>query len=105
MYSDVTIDYQGRQHDIDFVLKPYYGSSNLTFNQSQSTLQLQYKKTLLYKDRFGVKTSGLDPIGVRPAELGWPFLSISDPLMPIPKATYNHLVLDCEGLVLNSDGS
>lgn len=105
MRSDTTINYQGRQHDVDFKLKPYYGAENLTFNQSQSTLELQYKKTLLYKDRFAVKTSGLDPLGVRPAQIGFPALAISDPEMPIPNSSFSHLTLDCEGLVLNADGS
>lgn len=87
------------------MLKPYYGAANLSFTASQATLQLQYKKTLLYKDRFAVKTSGLDPLGVRPAEIGFPLLAISDPPLPIPNITFSHVSLDCEGLVLNADGS
>ncbi|GJE92346.1 phytase-like domain-containing protein [Phanerochaete sordida] len=100
-----TINYQGRQHEIDFVLQPYYGTANLSFNASQASLALTYKKTLLYKDRRGVKTSGLDSLGVRPAELGFPLLAIADPVMPIPNVTFNHLTMDNEGLVVNDDGS
>ena len=104
-HRDGTVNYQGRQHDVDFVLKPYYGAANLTFNQSLETMTLQYKRTLLYKDRRDVKTSGLDALGVRPAELGFPLLAVSDPDMPIPNGTFNHLTMDNEGLVLNADGS
>lgn len=100
-----TINYQGRQHEIDFVLKPYYGIANLSFNDSQASLGLTYKKTLLYKDRLAVKTSGLDSLGVRPAELGFPLLAIADPVMPIANSSFNHLSMDNEGLVVNDDGS
>lgn len=87
------------------MLTPYYGTANLTFDQSLSTLLLQYKSTLLYKDRFDVKTSGLDALGVRPAEFGFPLLAIADPEMPIPNDTYSHLSMDNEGLALNPDGT
>ncbi|KIP05896.1 hypothetical protein PHLGIDRAFT_128612 [Phlebiopsis gigantea 11061_1 CR5-6] len=100
-----TINYQGRQHDIDFVLSPYYGAADLTFNQSQKTLNVTYKRTLLYKDRFGVKTSGLDPLGVRAAELGYPLVALADPIVPIPNSSFSHLSMDNEGLVLNADGT
>ena len=73
-----TINYQARQDEIDFVLKPYYGTENLSFNDSQSTLGLTYIKTLLYKDRFGVKTSGLDALGMRPAEGNDPARNLLD---------------------------
>ncbi|THH01971.1 hypothetical protein EW026_g830 [Hermanssonia centrifuga] len=102
---DTTINYQGRQHEIDFILNPYYSSENLTFTQAQETLQLQYKKTLLYTDRRNVKTSGLDTLGVRPAEFGFPFIAVADPVMPIPNSTFSHLSMDNEGLVLNKDGT
>jgi hypothetical protein len=87
------------------VLSPYYGTSNLSFNQSQSTLKLTYTKTLLYKDRFDVKTSGLDPLSVRPAEPGFPLIPFANPDEPIPNKTYSHLSLDSEGLVLNADST
>ncbi len=103
--SDTTINYQGRQHEIDFILNPYYSSENLTFTQAQETLHLQYKKTLLYTDRRNVKTSGLDTLGVRPAEFGFPFIAVADPVMPIPNSTFSHLSMDNEGLVLNKDGT
>lgn len=87
------------------MLKPYYGADNLSFNDSQQTLRLTYKKTLLYKDCRGVKTSGLDPLGVRPAEFGFPLLALSNPVVPIPNSSFSHLSMDSEGLVLNDDGS
>lgn len=87
------------------MLKPHYGTNNLSFIDAQKTLQLTYKKTLLYKDRRGVKTSGLDPLGVRPAEFGYPLAAFSNPVVPIPNSSFSHLSLDCEGLVLNDDGS
>ncbi|KAI0777991.1 esterase-like activity of phytase-domain-containing protein [Irpex lacteus] len=83
---DETINYQGRQHQIDFVLKPYYGTSNLSFNDSQSTLKLNYKSTLLYKDRL-------------------PLIALANPVEPIPNKTFSHVSLDAEGLVLNADGT
>ena len=102
---DTTINYQGRQHTIDFVFRPYYGTANLSFAQAQKTLQLKYKKTLLYFDRGHVKTSGLDPLGVRRAEFGFPLISVADPVMPIPNSSFSHLSMDNEGLVLNRDGT
>jgi len=41
------IDYQARRHEIQFVLDPYSGSANLTFEQATQTLQLTYKNTTL----------------------------------------------------------
>jgi hypothetical protein len=105
LHSESTINYQARQQIINFVLKPYYGAANLTFNQSQETLTLEYQETLLYKDRGNVKTSGLDALGVRPAEIGFPLLAVADPVMPIANKSFNHLTMDSEGLVLNDDGS
>lgn len=90
---------------MDFVLTPYYGTDNLSFVDAQKTLQLDYKETLLYFDRQETKTSGLDALGVRPAELGFPVLAVADPEMPIPNNTFSHLTLDLEGLVLNPDGT
>ena len=103
--SVTTINYQARQHDIDFLLTPHYGAANLTFEEAQGTLKVTYKKTLLYKDRRSVKTSGLDPLGVRPQDFGFPLVAISDPVMPIANSSFNHLTMDCEGLVVNNDGS
>ncbi|KAG8956580.1 hypothetical protein FRC04_000058 [Tulasnella sp. 424] len=96
---DTTVDYQGRQHYVNFVLKPYYGSSSLSFADAAKTLQLSYKKTILYKERQGKATTGLDPVSVRPAQG-------IDPILPVPSVkTKNQISLDCEGLVLNRDGS
>lgn len=104
LYRDGTIDYQARQHFIDFTLTPYYGDSNLTFDTALETLQLTYRKTILYFERDDQKTTGLDSPQVRPRE-GLPFLATSDPVMPIPSSTFNHLSIDAEGLALNADGT
>ncbi|KAG9048256.1 hypothetical protein FS837_000392 [Tulasnella sp. UAMH 9824] len=96
---DETVDYQGRQHYVNFVLKPYYGTASLSFADAAKTLQLSYKKTILYKDRKGKATTGLDPVSVRPASGG-------DPILPVPNVkTKNQISLDSEGLVLSRDGS
>ncbi|KAG8934162.1 hypothetical protein FRC00_012459 [Tulasnella sp. 408] len=96
---DETVDYQGRHHYVNFVLKPYYGTASLSFADAAKTLQLSYKKTILYKDRKGKATTGLDPVSVRPASGG-------DPILPVPNVkTKNQISLDSEGLVLNRDGS
>lgn len=87
------------------MLTPYYGSANLSFTDAQKTLQLEYKKTLLYWDRFRVRTSGLDALAVRNAEPGFPLIALSNPQLPIPAKNFDHLTVDCEGLVLNADGS
>ncbi|KAL5527507.1 hypothetical protein ACEPAG_6308 [Sanghuangporus baumii] len=95
---DGTINYQGRQHEIDFTLRPYYGTTGLSFTDAQKTLVLQYKRTLLYWDLFNVPTTGLDGLGVRQPFLGFPEL-------PIASESFTHLSIDCEGLVLNADGT
>ncbi|KAM5537133.1 hypothetical protein V8D89_009279 [Ganoderma adspersum] len=94
---DGTIDWQGRQQIIDFVLTPYYGADNLDFSDGLKTLQLNYRDTLLYTERNGTKTTGLDALAVRPA-------TSVDP--PLPEAPSNdRMSLDAEGLVVNADGS
>ncbi|KAK1227103.1 hypothetical protein PQX77_009936 [Marasmius sp. AFHP31] len=102
---ETTIDYQARQHDIDFILTPYTNSKKLSFDDAQKTLQLTYKSTILMFERNGVKTSGLDPLAVRPAQNGFPGVADADPEMPIPSQDYSHLSLDVEGLVAAADGS
>ena len=105
LLSDGTVDFQGRQHDVDFILSPYYGADNLSFSDAQKTLALNYRRTRLYTERLGKKTSGLDALGVRPAEFGFPLISISNPPLPIPSRSIDRLTLDSEGLVLNADGT
>ena len=68
------------------------------------TLQLTYRDTLLYTERESRKTTGLDALGVRPAEPLELFLTIEDPALPIAPSN-DHLAVDAEGLVLNSDGT
>ncbi|KAG8964151.1 hypothetical protein FRC03_002159 [Tulasnella sp. 419] len=91
-----TVDWQTRQHEFDFVLTPYDGATPLSFADAQQTLKLKYKKTLLYRERGLKKPTGLDALGVRPA-------NPVDPELPIPSGTKNTLSLDAEGLVLNND--
>ncbi|KAI0047867.1 hypothetical protein FA95DRAFT_1588967 [Auriscalpium vulgare] len=102
---DETINYQGRQFAIDFTLKPYYGSAQLSFVDAQKTLQVKYRSTLLYTERNGTATTGLDALGVRPSQPGFPSVAEADPELPIANQTFNRLSLDLEGLVLTPDGS
>lgn len=92
------IDYQARQHEIDFVLSPYYGSTNLDFSAAQKTLTFQYQKTVLKFGRDGQKTSGLNPTEVKEANGG-------DPEMPVVSKKLLHLTVDTEGIVFNGDGT
>lgn len=103
--SNGTIDYQSRTHEIDFVLEPYYGSTNLNFTDAQKTLSLTYKKTTLNFERQNKKTSGLTPLAVRKKQLGFPLLPIFDPEMPIASTALPHLSIDAEGIVDNRDGT
>lgn len=102
---DGTIDYQARQHEIDFVLTPYYNTAALSFGAAQKTLQLTYKTTTMQVERNNTKTSGLDPLSIRPAQAGFPTLATADPQMPIASAGEPHLTIDAEGIVANADGS
>ncbi|KAG5336907.1 hypothetical protein C0989_011574 [Termitomyces sp. Mn162] len=99
------IDYQSRQHEIDFVFSPYYGSSKLSFSDAQDTLVLTYRKTVLRYERNNVKTSGLDPTAVRAAQSGFPSDPTADPQMPIASTSEPRLTIDAEGLVADDDGS
>ncbi|KAK0451314.1 esterase-like activity of phytase-domain-containing protein [Desarmillaria tabescens] len=101
---DGTVNYQARQHDVDFVLTPYYGTDDLSFDDAQGTLVLIYKNTTLQFDRGGNKTTGLDSLGVRPAMPGFPSDPFADPQMPVP-ITIPNLSVDAEGIIANSDGS
>lgn len=91
------------------MLTPYTGSANLDFVTAQQTLQLTYIDTVVQFDRGGGNTSGLDALGVRPAESGFlidPLTApLADPVMPIANETYQHLTIDAEGLVAISDGT
>ena len=101
IFSDGTIDYQARSHQIDFVLSPYYDTDKLDFGDALESLKLTYKSTLLYTERNAQKTTGLDASAVRPAQQSG---NVQDP--PLPVALSNgHLAVDAEGLALNSDGT
>ena len=103
--SDGPIDYQARQHEIDFVLTPYTGSPNLSFTNAQKTLKLTYRNTTLMFERNSKKTSGLDSTAVRAAQSGSQTNPLLDPQMPIVSTADDRLVLDVEGLVANQDGT
>jgi hypothetical protein len=90
-----TVDYQARQHEVDFTLTPYYDSDDLSFKNAKKTLALTYKNTLLYAGPNGIKTSGLDALNK----------TATTPPLPLPNSTYQHVSFDCEGLVLNNDGT
>jgi hypothetical protein len=66
---------------------------------------LKYKKTTLRFERESKNTSGLDPLVVRNAQYGFPFIAAADPQMPIPSMDEPHLSIDAEGLVSNKDGT
>ncbi|KAJ7572622.1 esterase-like activity of phytase-domain-containing protein [Mycena floridula] len=102
---DGAIDYQSRRHEINFVLTPYTGSANLNFTAAQQTLTLNYIDTTLEFERNATKTSGLDPIAVRPAQAGATTNPLSDPAMPIASNAEPHLTIDAEGIISNADGS
>ncbi|KAG7441536.1 uncharacterized protein BT62DRAFT_1042844 [Guyanagaster necrorhizus] len=99
-----TVNYQARQHDIDFVLTPYYGTDDLSFDDAQGTLTVVYKNTTLQYERDDNKTTGLDSLGVRPAMAGFPLDPFADPQMPVP-ITIPNLSIDAEGIIANLDGS
>jgi len=100
-----TVDYRSRQHEIDFILTPYRGTDNLTFEAAQETLQLFYIDTILQFDRGGGNTSGLDAEAVRPVEDGFPTVVLADPQMPIADDAEPHLTLDIEGIIASLDGT
>ena len=94
---DRTVNYQARRHEIKFTLTPYYGSAPLDYSTAAQTLQLTYHKTILLDERQEKKTTGLDPLAVRP--------SGDDPQVPIASTNDPRLSLDVEGTVENEDGS
>lgn len=100
---DGTVNYQGRRHNVEFTLSPYYGAANLTFAAAQKTLELKYQNTVLWFERNHKQTTGLDALGVRAKEFGYPLLVEADPQLPV--SIHNDLLLDAEGLVMNADGS
>ncbi|KAF4609754.1 hypothetical protein D9613_012031 [Agrocybe pediades] len=102
---DGPIDYQARQYEIDFLLTPYYGSENLSFEDAQKTLELSYKKIIMQYDRLHKKTSGSDPTAVRKSQPQSQQNSFLDPALPIVSKEDNRIVIDVEGLVANDDGS
>ncbi|KAF8915283.1 esterase-like activity of phytase-domain-containing protein [Mucidula mucida] len=99
-----TIDYQARQHEIDFWLNPYEEDKGLSYDDAKETLILSYVNTTLQFERNGAKTTGLDATSWRAAENGYPSFVFADPDMPVP-LSINRLSMDVEGIVSNADGS
>ena len=60
---DGTVDYQARQHEYSFTLTPYNGTASLAYSSAITTLQLNYKSTLLYTERGGVVEEELNGTG------------------------------------------
>lgn len=102
--SVTEIDYQARQHEIDFWLTPYEGDDDLSYDDATQTLVLSYVHTTLQYERNHAKTTGLDTTGIRPAMVGFPALAFADPQMPVPLST-DRLSIDAEGIVGNADGT
>ncbi|KAL7411305.1 esterase-like activity of phytase-domain-containing protein [Mrakia frigida] len=96
--TDTTTDYVVRQQYLDITLTPNYDTATQTFEQGRKSVSMTYSKSLLYSDAAGVPVSGLDALGVRAA-------TADSPALPIASATYDHLSLDAEGLVVNADGT
>lgn len=103
-YREETIDYQARQHEIDFWLNPYEEDKGLSYDDAKETLILSYVNTTLQFERNGAKTTGLDATSWRAAENGYPSFVFADPDMPVP-LSINRLSMDVEGIVANADGS
>lgn len=83
------------------MLSPYYDTDKLAFDEALDSLKLTYRSTLLYTERNNQKTTGLDALGVRPAQQSG---NIEDPPFPIAPSN-GHLAVDAEGLALNCDGT
>jgi hypothetical protein len=87
-----TTDFRGRLHHFDAILRPFYGTSTTAQNQ----LSLRYRNSVLFHERAGVPTTGLDPSGVKPAS----------PLFPdLPIGPNGHISVDDEAVVYPSDGT
>jgi len=87
-----TTDFRGRLHHFDVILKPFYGASTTAQNQ----LSLHYRSSVLFHQRAGAPTTGLDPSGVKPAT----------PLFPdLPIGPNGHISVDDEAVVYPGDGT
>ncbi|HWU54226.1 MAG TPA: esterase-like activity of phytase family protein, partial [Rhizomicrobium sp.] len=84
-------DYAGRLHRYEAVLHPYYGNGPTT----QDQLTMTYKTSNLFREP-KKNTTGLDPVGVRPA---------SGNLPPLPIASNGKISVDDEGVVYPGDGT
>lgn len=91
-----TVDYHGRAHRFDLTLSPFYGTSTAQQNQ----LKLSYKSSILFHEKSGLVTTGLDPDGVRRASGGLPDMPTAD------SPTFNRVIsVDNETIVHVGDGT
>jgi hypothetical protein len=86
-----TVDYAGRLHRYEAILHPYYGNGPTT----QDQLTLTYKTSNLFHEP-KKNTTGIDPLGVRPASGNMP---------PLPVAPNGKIAVDDEGVVYSGDGT
>jgi hypothetical protein len=86
-----TVDYAGRLHRYEAILKPYYGAGPT----SQDQLTMTYKTSNLFHEPHK-NSSGLDPVGERPANGNLP---------PLPIASNGKISVDDEGVVYPGDGT
>lgn len=85
-----TTDYRARLQFFDLSLVPDDGNPG-----HEGQLTLTYRKTLLLTDMGGAPTTGLDPVGIRPA---------ADGLPDLPVASNGHVSLDSEAVAPATNG-
>lgn len=108
--TEGTLNYQNRIQKFSITFTP--NTSATVANPSPPNLQFTYLDTILLTDPAGNPTSGLD------GALTGPYLTFPDYPFPFPSANYtgdgfggsssgggNRVVIDSEGLVLNTDGT
>lgn len=90
-----THDFVGRNHYVDFTLRPYYDNKTLEYQAAKSTFDLKYVSSTKYVEKDDTPTTGLNALSYRNGSVP----------IPIASDAYNHISLDAEGLVRNPDGS
>jgi hypothetical protein len=85
------VDYAGRLHRYEVMLHPFTGTSTT----AQDQLTMTYKTSNLFHEP-KKNTTGLDPVGVRPATGNLP---------PLPVGSNGHISVDDEGVVYPGDGT
>jgi hypothetical protein len=105
--TEGTLNYQSRIHKFSVLMDPVPDPSGN--DSSQPNIRLNYLDTILLTGPDGVPTTSLDPDATGFIQL--------DGFPPLPPATYEgdgfgspgvrnaRVAMDCEGLVLDADGS